>query len=101
MERYKREMYEKQYREMEKLERKKKRQQEKAKRKLDNLESPDAPHVPRKGSLAQGQQHPQMRDSDYDIEAKNRMQNQLACDTQTFVLNQLMLSVQFHSNYER
>lgn len=119
MERYKREMYEKKYREVEKQERKKKRIDEKSNRKLENLESPEPPHVPRKSDtmqhqhntqhqhqhqhqLQQQQQHTHhMRESDYDAEAKSRMQDQLACDTQTFVLNQLMLSIQFHGNYER
>lgn len=106
MERFKREMYEKKYREVEKQEKKKKRQEEKTKRKLENLKSPEAPHVPRKSDLMQhhhhhSHQYHHMRENDYDIEAKNRMQDQLACDTQTFVLNQLMLSIQFHGNYER
>lgn len=38
---------------------------------------------------------------DYDIEAKRRMQDQLALNSEMFVLNQMMLSVQFFSNYER
>lgn len=94
MEQYKREMYEKKYREVEKQEKKKKRIDEKTKKKLENLKQPEPPHVPRKSEI-------HIRESDYDIEAKNRMQDQLARDTQTFVLNQLMLSVQFYGNYER
>lgn len=38
---------------------------------------------------------------DYDIEAKKRMQDQLALNSEMFVLNQMMLSVQFFANYER
>lgn len=94
MERYKREMYERKYREVEKQEQQKKRHNEKNKRNVENLEhsGPSSRHQ---------HHHHHMRESDYDIEAKSRMQDQLASDTQTFILNQLMLSVQFHSNYER
>lgn len=40
-------------------------------------------------------------DSDYEIEAKRLMQNQLAFNSDIFVLNQMILSVQFFANYER
>ena len=94
---YKREMYEKDYREIEQQEKKKKKLEEKSKRKankLTNLKAPEAPHVPRKSEI-------KFKESDYDIEAKNRMQDQLAWDSQTFILNQLMLSIQFYGNYEK
>mgnify|MGYP003449416661 CR=1 FL=1 len=36
-----------------------------------------------------------------DIEAKKRMQDQLAFNSDIFVLNQMMMSVQFFGNFER
>ena len=38
---------------------------------------------------------------DSEIEIKRRMQNQLAFNSDIFVLNQMMMSVQFFANYER
>lgn len=61
------------------------------------LQSPAAPFVPKRSAALE----PRLRPSDYDAEAKRRMQDQLAWDSQTFVLNQLLLSVQFFDNYER
>lgn len=37
----------------------------------------------------------------YDVIARNRMQHQLAFDSESFVLNQLVLSVQFFEHFER
>lgn len=39
--------------------------------------------------------------NDVEIEIKKRMQNQLAFNSDIFVLNQMMMSVQFFANYER
>lgn len=36
-----------------------------------------------------------------DIETKKRMQDQLAFNSDIFVLNQMMMSVQFFGNFER
>jgi hypothetical protein len=36
-----------------------------------------------------------------DLEAKQVMQNQLAFNSDLFVLNQMLMSVQFFGNYER
>lgn len=57
------------------------------------LQAPTAPFVPKRTT---GESP-----DDYDAEAKRRMQDQLAWDSQTFVLNQLLLGVQFFDNYER
>lgn len=73
------------------------------------LRSPLAPFVPKRGgTTAEGAAAVETATTaallplaDYDAEAKRRMQDQLAYDSQTFVLNQLLLSVQFFDNYER
>lgn len=39
--------------------------------------------------------------NDLELEVKKRMQNQLAFNSDIFVLNQMMMSVQFFANYER
>lgn len=39
--------------------------------------------------------------NDLEFEIKKRMQNQLAFNSDIFVLNQMMMSVQFFANYER
>jgi hypothetical protein len=44
---------------------------------------------------------PVLTELDYDAEAKRRMQEQLAFNSDIFVLNQMMLSVQFFRNFER
>lgn len=36
----------------------------------------------------------------YNIQSKYRMQHQLAFDSESFFLNQLMLSIQFFENFE-
>lgn len=80
--------------EKEKKEKKLKKMERKRKKlktnKMDKLKQPQAPYVPRTPTV-----------SSYDIEAKRRMQDQLAFDSETFVLNQLMLSVQFYGNYDK
>lgn len=43
----------------------------------------------------------ELNESDYDIESRNRMQEQLAWDSQSFVLNQIMFALQFYSNFEK
>lgn len=63
--------------------------------KMATLQTPAAPFVPKR------MVEPHLHSSDYDAEAKRRMQDQLAWDSQTFVLNQLLLGVQIFDNYER
>lgn len=40
-------------------------------------------------------------ESEFELEIKRRMQDQLAFNSDIFVLNQMMMSVQFFANYER
>ena len=80
----------KEKRKSEKLSNKKKR-----KSKLNDCQPTIAPHVVRKGSKVH------LDEKDYDAEVKRRMQDQLAFDSDIFVLNQIMLSMQFFGNYER
>lgn len=94
MEKYKRKMYERKLRECEKQMRRHKKGDEKSKRDTGLSHSND------QHSLGMVQSK-QFSESDYDMEAKNRMQDQLACDSQTFVLNQLVLAVQLFGNFER
>jgi hypothetical protein len=70
-----------------KLDEKRKRKFEKQS-KLDKLKQPTAPVVPR-------------IHTDYETQAKSRIKYQLDNDSETFLLNQLMLSIQFFGNYER
>lgn len=63
-------------------------------KKLDDVKQPQAPHVPRIENI-------NFEETTYDLEAKQRMINQLGQDTSTFLLNQIMMSVQFYGNYER
>lgn len=78
----------------EKLEEKKKKRNEKRLKDMQNLKDPTAPHVPKKVDQ-------NAINLDYDAVAKRRMQDQLANDSQTFILNQLMLAVQFFEYYEK
>lgn len=39
--------------------------------------------------------------NEYDIEAKKRMQDQLAFNSDIFVLNQMMMCIQLFGNFER
>lgn len=81
---------------------KEERRRQTAAAQMAGLPAPSAPFVPKRtaetATIAQPQRLPQ---ADYDAEAKRRMQDQLAWDSQTFVLNQVLLSVQFFENYER
>lgn len=63
-------------------------------KKLDDVKQPQPPHVPRIENI-------NFEETTYDLEAKQRMINQLGQDTSTFLLNQIMMSVQFYGNYER
>lgn len=78
----------------EKLEEKKKKRNEKRLKDMQNLKDPTAPHVPKKVDQ-------NTINLDYDAVAKKRMQDQLANDSQSFILNQLMLAVQFFEYYEK
>lgn len=92
-EQYRRQMHEQRRNEIENdLKRQKKAEKKRMKKgtKLDVLKTPQPPTRPTKET-----------DADQDVIAKRRMQNQLALDSQSFVLNQIMLSIQFYSNYRR
>ncbi|XP_058063652.1 uncharacterized protein LOC131213596 isoform X2 [Anopheles bellator] len=67
------------------------------KSRLSELREPEPPPVvhPKASSAAL------VAKNDYDLEAKRRMQHQLAFNSDIFVLNQLMLGVQFYGNFER
>lgn len=78
----------------EKLEEKKRERNKKRLKNMQNLKDPTAPHVPKK--IDQN-----AINLDYDAVAKQRMQDQLANDSQSFILNQLMLAVQFFEYYEK
>lgn len=62
--------------------------------KLVDVKQPQPPHVPRIENI-------NFEETTYDLAAKQRMINQLGQDTSTFLLNQIMMSVQFYGNYER
>lgn len=98
MEKYKREMYERKYRECEKQLKRCKKSDEKVKRDTATSNRTSHQQMPTQSSTTRPKQ---FTESDYDMEAKNRMQDQLAYDSQTFVLNQLMLAVQFYGNFEK
>lgn len=66
----------------------------KRKSKLDDLKDSEPPPIVRKSKA-------KLEESDYDSEAIRWMQNQLAFNSDVFVLNQLLLGVQFCGNYER
>lgn len=78
----------------EKLAEKKKKREAKRLKNMQNLKNPTAPHVPKKIDQS-------AINLDYDAVAKQRMQDQLANDSQSFILNQLMLAVQFFEYYEK
>lgn len=90
-------MYEKKYRECEKQLRRCKKSDEKLKRDTSTSNRTSR----HEDSTQFSTRSKQFSESDYDVEAKNRMQDQLACDSQTFVLNQLMLAVQFYGHFEK
>lgn len=63
------------------------------KSKLDGLKEPFAPPLPDRNEL--------FSEAEMEVEVKRRMQDQLAFNSDIFVLNQMMMSVQFFANYER
>lgn len=71
-----------------------KRTKKQASERLTNQKDPKGPHVP-------PGRRPSNAEADYEMEAHRRMQDQLAWDAHTFVLNQLILSVQFFENFEK
>ncbi|EAT38646.1 AAEL009477-PB [Aedes aegypti] len=73
---------------------KRKSDKKKRKSKLDDLKDTEPPPIVRKSKA-------QLEESDYDSEAIRRMKEQLAFNSDIFVLNQLLLGVQFYGNYER
>ncbi|KAL9692663.1 hypothetical protein quinque_016439 [Culex quinquefasciatus] len=75
-------------------EKKQKRGKKGRKSKLDALADTQPPPIVRKSKA-------KLEESDYDSEAIRRMQDQLAFNSDVFVLNQLLLGVQFYGNYER
>uniref|UniRef100_A0A182N1E8 Mab-21 domain-containing protein n=1 Tax=Anopheles dirus TaxID=7168 RepID=A0A182N1E8_9DIPT len=64
------------------------------KSRLDELRDTEPPPIVRKSKA-------KLEENDYDSEAKRRMQHQLAFNSDIFVLNQLVLGVQFYGNFER
>ncbi|XP_055523347.1 uncharacterized protein LOC129717464 [Wyeomyia smithii] len=71
-----------------------KRNRKKRKSQLEELQDSEPPPIVRKSKA-------KLEESDYDSEAIRRMQDQLAFNSDVFVLNQLLLGVQFYGNYER
>lgn len=108
-EHYKRQQYELQYRQTEKDEQRKRKTEEKRRRRqirMAKLKSPKPPHIPstkKPSTTTNNTVNKSDSDTirDYDMEAKRRLQDQLAFDTETFLLNQLMLSVQLFGHYEK
>lgn len=65
----------------------------KSKSKLEGSQQPRPPMVPDLSDM--------ISETDFEEEIKRRMQDQLAFNSDIFVLNQMMMSVQFFANYER
>lgn len=65
----------------------------KKKSKLEDLKVPRSQILPDPNEM--------FSDDDLEVEIKRRMQDQLAFNSDIFVLNQMMMSVQFFANYER
>jgi hypothetical protein len=61
--------------------------------KLENLRTPRPPLIPHQNEI--------LNDVDLEVKIKRHMQDQLAFNSDIFVLNQMMMSVQFFANYER
>lgn len=61
--------------------------------KLENLKTPRPPLIPNRNEI--------LNEVDLEVEIKRHMQDQLAFNSDIFVLNQMMMSVQFFANYER
>lgn len=72
----------------------KKKKKSKRKSKLGDLKDTEPPPIVRQSKA-------KLEESDYDSEAIRRMKDQLAFNSDIFVLNQLLLGVQFYGNYER
>lgn len=96
IEKYKREMYERKYREREKQTKKRKNSEERLRQRAHRTENTNETQ-----NSGKQRSDKKFKESDYDLEARNRMQDQLANDSQAFVLNQLMLAIQFHGNFEK
>lgn len=60
--------------------------------KLSDLKEPEPLILPNRNKIS---------DNDPDVEAKCVMQDQLAFNSDIFVLNQMMMSVQFFADFER
>nr|XP_019564859.2 uncharacterized protein LOC109432963 [Aedes albopictus] len=85
---------EKQRKRAEKEANRRKNDKKKRKSKLEELKDTEPPPIVRKSKAL-------LEESDYDSEAIRRMKDQLAFNSDIFVLNQLLLGVQFYGNYER
>lgn len=60
---------------------------------LDNLKFPRPPLNPQRSEMSDCE--------DIEVEIKRHMQNQLAFNSDIFVLNQMLMSVQFFANFDR
>lgn len=67
--------------------------EKKSKSKKNKFSLPEVESDPRRSC--------ELLNDESDIEAKKQMQNQLAFNSDIFVLNQMMMSVQFFGNFER
>lgn len=61
--------------------------------KLEGLKMPRPPLIPERSKIS--------NEADFEVEIKRHMQDQLAFNSDIFVLNQMMMSVQFFANFER
>lgn len=61
--------------------------------KLEDLRMPRPPLIPDRQGV--------FNEAELEVEIKKHMQDQLAFNSDIFVLNQMMMSVQFFANYER
>lgn len=61
--------------------------------KLESFKMPRPPSIPDRSEI--------FSEADLEVEIKKHMQDQLAFNSDIFVLNQMMMSVQFFANYER
>ena len=66
------------------------------KARLDNMKPLPPPAVPQKFDSSKV-----LSEQNYDELAIRKMKNLLARDSESFLLNQLLLSVQFYTNFER
>lgn len=70
----------------------------KGKKKGDKLKDAQVPIAPERPAVKPTLT---LDETKYNLTVKKKLQAQLASDSATFVLNQLMMSVQFFGNYER